>query len=86
MEENKMVPEWEEKARKLKEAVELECPPEGTIESLAMVANCIKEYAIPEFPANEQGQIHFMRAVFESAVDQIEAFIRNQKKDEADGL
>lgn len=69
-------PEWEEKARLLKAESQKEHPPEGTLESLGRVAKMIKEYAIPEFPANEFGQVHFMRVMFESVVDEIEAYLK----------
>jgi len=48
---------------------------DGTIESLTTVANMLEQYGIAELPANEVGQVDFMRALMESAVAEIRAFI-----------
>ena len=61
--------------------VRKEHPPEGTIESLRTVVNMIREYAIPEFPATENGQVPFLRVVFDSIVGEIEASICRQETD-----
>ena len=61
--------------------VRKEHPPEGTIESLRTVVNLIREYAIPEFPATENGQVPFFRTVFDSIVGEIEASIQRQETD-----
>ena len=58
-----------------------EHPPEGTIEGLRTVLAMIRQYAIPEMSANEQGQVPFFRAVFDSVVAEIEASIRRQETD-----
>lgn len=52
--------------------------PDGTLESLATVATMLEEFGVKELPANEQGQVDFMRAIMESAVDEIRGFLANQ--------
>jgi len=54
---------------------------DGTIESLRTVVHTIKEYALPELPLNEKGQMPFMRAIFESVVAEVEASIARQETD-----
>jgi hypothetical protein len=54
--------------------------PEGTLESLERCARMLNQYAPDCFPANEQGQIDFARAMMESVADEIMAFIANTKK------
>lgn len=54
---------------------------DGTIESLRTVVHTIKEYALPELPLNEKGQMPFMRAIFESVVAEVEACIARQETD-----
>jgi len=53
---------------------------DGTIEGLALVANMLEQYGIAELPANEVGQVDFMRALMESAVAEIRAFIAKDKQ------
>ena len=48
---------------------------DGTRESLATVANMLEQYGLAELPANEAGQIDFMRAIMESAVAEIRAYL-----------
>lgn len=48
---------------------------DGTRESLATVANMLEQYGLAELPANEAGQVDFMRAIMESAVAEIRAFL-----------
>lgn len=48
---------------------------EGTRKSLETVANMLETYGIAELPANELGQIDFMRALMESAVAEIRAYL-----------
>lgn len=48
---------------------------DGTRESLAIVANMLEQYGLAELPANEAGQVDFMRAIMESAVAEIRAFL-----------
>ena len=48
---------------------------DGTLESLAVVARMLREYGIAELPANEHGQVDFMRAIMESATAEIEAYL-----------
>ena len=48
---------------------------DGTRESLATVANMLEQYGLAELPANEAGQVDFMRAIMESAVAEIRAYL-----------
>lgn len=48
---------------------------DGTLESLATVANMLEQYGLAELPANEAGQVDFMRAIMESAVAEIRAYL-----------
>ena len=50
--------------------------PEGTAESLARCAKMLNEYAPECFPANEHGQVHFVRAMMESVADEIRTFLK----------
>ncbi len=52
---------------------------EGTLESLAQVATMLETYGIAELPANEAGQVDFMRIIMESAVAEIRAFVAKQE-------
>lgn len=54
-------------------------PPSGTTESLRVLLNTIREYALPELPANEHGQVPFLRTIFDAALDEVEATIELQK-------
>lgn len=56
---------------------------EGTLESLGQVATMLESYGIAELPANEAGQVDFMRIIMESAVAEIRAFIAKQEGGEA---
>lgn len=49
--------------------------PEGTRESLKRCATILNTYAPELFPANEQGQVHFARAMMESVADEIIAYL-----------
>ena len=48
---------------------------DGTRESLATVANMLEQYGLAELPANEAGQVDSMRAIMESAVAEIRAYL-----------
>lgn len=48
---------------------------EGTLEELATCARMLDEYGVKEMPANENGQIEFNRAMMESTVGAINAFL-----------
>lgn len=48
--------------------------PEGTREALLECATMLEEYGIAELPANEHGQVDFMRALMESVVGEIRAY------------
>jgi len=52
---------------------------EGTLGSLTTVATMLETYGIAELPANESGQVDFMRALMDSAVAEIRAFIAKQR-------
>lgn len=52
--------------------------PDGTLESLARVANMLEQYGLSELPANPAGQVDFMRAIMESAVAEIRAYLATQ--------
>ena len=54
--------------------------PEGTLEALQRCATMIDTYYADLFPANEQGQIHFARAMMESVSEEIKAFAERQVK------
>lgn len=49
--------------------------PEGTRESLAMCAGMIEVYAPQLWPASDNGQVDFARAMVESVADEIRAFL-----------
>jgi len=49
--------------------------PDGTREGLAQCATMLDTYGPECFPANEQGQVHFARAMMESVTDEIRAFL-----------
>ncbi len=49
--------------------------PEGTLESVLRSAKMLDTYAPDCFPANELGQIHFARAMMETTVDEIRAYL-----------
>jgi len=51
---------------------------DGTRESLATVANMLEQYGLAELPANEASQVDFMRAIMESAVAEIRAFLAKE--------
>ena len=53
---------------------------EGTLEELATCARMLDEYGIKEMPANEKGQIEFNRALMESTVGAINAYIVNHRQ------
>lgn len=53
---------------------------EGTLEELATCARMLDEYGIKEMPANEKGQIEFNRAMMESTVRAINAYIVNHRQ------
>lgn len=48
---------------------------DGTRETLATVANMLEQYGLAELPANEAGQVDFMRVIMESAVAEIRAYL-----------
>lgn len=52
---------------------------DGTLESLALVATMLETYGIAELPANEAGQVDFMRAIMDGAVIEIRAFLAKQE-------
>lgn len=49
--------------------------PEGTSESLLRCATMLDTYAPDLYPANEQGQVSFSRAMMESVADEIRMFV-----------
>lgn len=51
---------------------------DGTRESLARVANMLEQYGLAELPASEAGQVDFMRAIMDSAVAEIRAFLAKE--------
>lgn len=53
---------------------------DGTIDELKLVARMIDEYAADALPANEHGQIHFARAMLESAGGAIKAYLAALKE------
>lgn len=53
--------------------------PEGTLESLLTCVNMIETYTPESLPANEHGQVHFARAMLESAADEIKAYVSNRQ-------
>lgn len=52
---------------------------DGTIESLVLVAKMLETYGPECFPANEQGQVHFARAIMDSAAAEIRAFLSHHQ-------
>lgn len=48
---------------------------EGTREGLAIVASMLETYGPDTLPANEHGQVHFARAMIDSAAREIRAFL-----------
>lgn len=56
--------------------------PEGTREALERCAKMLDTYGPECFPANDKGQIHFARAMMESTVDEIRAFLSNPVQQE----
>lgn len=54
--------------------------PVGTLEELLVCARMLDSYAAELFPAEENGQVHFARAIMESVADEIRAFNANQAK------
>lgn len=48
---------------------------EGTLDGLAMVVRMIETWGPETFPVNEFGQIHFGRAMLESAAGEIKAYL-----------
>lgn len=71
----------EEKAKAFRDEMQLaeDGKPEGTRESLAQCVRMLEEYIPEHFPANELGQVHFIRAVTESISDTITAYLENTK-------
>lgn len=59
-------------------ALEPHDEPDGTLDSLLLVANMLEQYGLAELPANNLGQIDFMRAIMESAVSEIRAFVAKE--------
>ncbi len=53
---------------------------EGTLESLGRTAAMLDAHAPDAFPANELGQVHFARAMMESAADEIHAFLDTNER------
>lgn len=53
--------------------------PEGTRESLERCATMLDTYGPEHFPANELGQVHFVRAMMESVSDEIRAYLEATK-------
>lgn len=51
---------------------------EGTAEGLQLVATMIETWAPETFPVNENGQIHFGRAMLDSAAGEIRAYLARQ--------
>lgn len=59
--------------------------PDGTREGLEQCVRMLDTYAPECFPANEQGQVHFARAMMESVADEIREFLK-QRDAELDRL
>ncbi len=69
-------PEWELLAIKYRESDKgADGKPEGTLKSLKRCASMLNTYAPDCFPANENGQVHFVRAMMESVADEIDAYL-----------
>jgi len=54
-------------------------PETGTVESLKIMVNTIKQYCLPEYPANDKGQKPFIGVVLDEVVKEIEASIFRQE-------
>lgn len=50
--------------------------PKGTLDSLKGTAKILNYYAVECFPANDKGQVHFVRAIMEVAADEITEFLK----------
>lgn len=68
-------------AKKYRESTRLES--DGTAEELERCARMLDTYAVELYPANEQGQVHFARAMMESTADVIRAFLAKAAKPQA---
>jgi hypothetical protein len=58
-------------------------PPTGDIDEAKVILNTVKHYLISEYPANEHGQVDFVRAVGDSVVNHLEAAIAKRESLEA---
>ncbi len=54
-------------------------PETGTVESLKIIVNTIKQYCLPEFPENDKGQKPFIGVVLDEVVKETEASICRQE-------
>jgi hypothetical protein len=52
--------------------------PEGTIESLATIANVLDKWLPVVLPANEEGHVKLARAMMESAASEIKAYLESK--------
>lgn len=57
--------------------------PEGTLESLATCAHMLEEYGPECCPANESGQVDFVRAMMDATAGDIRAYLANPDGPEA---
>lgn len=75
-------PEWEARAAALKAADREADPesyaPDATIEGLLRSATMLEIYVPDVLPANEQGQVPFVRAMTESVAETIKAYVAAQ--------
>lgn len=70
-------PEYEQKAAQFRDELRKEHPPEGTRESLLRTLHVLDVWVPASLPANEHGQVDFVRALCEGAADEIRAFLKN---------
>ena len=75
------VAEGEANYRAYKLATAEENKPDGTLESLLLCARMLDEYGVKDMPANPSGQVDFIRAMMESTISEIRAFVARQQGD-----
>ena len=57
-----------------------EAQPDGTVEGLERSASMLEQWAKETFPANEDGKVHFGRAMMDTVAAEIRAFLANFSK------
>jgi len=82
-------PEWEARAAALKSA-DREADPEGykadgTVAGILLCATMLETYVPDVLPANERGQVPFVRAMTESTVETIRAYVASLGGEEITG-